>query len=129
METTYKYFEKKFRGQDSKEVYLQACKWLATNVISKPELEESLYRIKKKPDKNNTVIFKVELFCYLDDVEAMDRFCRVCQESHKAFYINEDYNCSRCNVVTFRKRLDETLVIKKGWRRQLMGWQNGKDME
>ena len=35
MEYIKKFYERRFRAQDSKEAYLKACKFIAKNIISK----------------------------------------------------------------------------------------------
>ena len=118
MQTIEKYFEMIFKAETAKQAYLKACKWLATNIISKDELSETTWKTKKIEETATHASFKLELYCMLDDQEIAERFCTTCHDMHKSFFINEEYNCSRCNMITFRKRLKESLDVKKTYRKQ-----------
>jgi uncharacterized paraquat-inducible protein A len=118
MKFTVKYFEKMFYNDDSKEAYLEACKWLATNVISKVEVRDSLVQITKLPqEKSDLPTFKLELFAQLDDTEERSRFCERCQEFHKLFYINQQFNCDKCNMTAYNENMKTRLITKKGLRK------------
>ena len=120
MQISEKYFERTFKAAKSKDAYMKVCKWLAINIISNKHLYDSTWKITKVKETPNWTKFKLELFCTLDDAEIADRFCKVCKEIHSSFFINEEYNCNRCNMITFRKRLKESLDVKTTYRQQRM---------
>jgi len=120
MQISEKYFERTFKAAKSKDAYMKVCKWLAINIISNRHLQDSTWKITKVKETPNWTKFKLELFCTLDDAEIADRFCKACKEIHCSFFINEEYNCNRCNMITFRKRLKESLDVKTTYRQQRM---------
>lgn len=120
MQMTKKYFEKDFKASKSKESYLKVCKWLAINIINDKILKDSTWKISKVKETDDFTIFRLELFCLLDDTEITTRFCEVCKEIHCSFFINEEYNCNRCNMMTFRKRLKESLDVKTTYRKEIV---------
>ena len=120
MQISEKYFERTFKAAKSKDAYMKVCKWLAINIISNRHLQDSTWKITKVKETPNWTKFKLELFCTLDDAEIADRFCKACKEVHCSFFINEEYNCNRCNMITFRKRLKESLDVKTTYRQQRM---------
>lgn len=110
-----KYFEKQFVSADAKEGYLMACKWIATNVLSNKDLKDTLFKI-VKAGNDDYFVFIVELYCCIDCKEQSDKYCKVCKEMHKSFFINEEYNCSRCNKRAYNDRLKSALKIKRAYR-------------
>lgn len=117
MKIAIKFFEKVFKGEDSKDVYLKACKWIAKNVISTVEIGETFWRIEKERD-TDLPTFKLELYAMLDANETGEKFCIKCKEFHRSFFINQDFNCSRCNMKTYKNELEDKLSIKKQWRKE-----------
>lgn len=120
MQISQKYYERTFKAAKSKDAYMKVCKWLAINIITNKHLYDSTWKITKVKETPNWTKFKLELFCTLDDAEIADRFCNTCKAMHTSFFINEEYNCSRCNMITFRKRLKESLDVKTTYRQQRM---------
>jgi hypothetical protein len=119
MKTAVKFYEQLFEHEDSKKAYLMACKWLAKNVISKVEVSDSQYKITKE---NGTSLptFKLELFAMLDDKEERKSFCERCREFHKLFYINQQFNCNKCNMMAFQENMKSKLMVKKAYRKDIM---------
>jgi hypothetical protein len=117
MKFTVKFFERNFSAETSKEAYLKVCKWVAVNVINKVEVSDSLIKISRDKEVNDLPTFKLELFAQLDDVEERKRFCDRCQEFHKLFYINQQFNCDKCNMIAFSENMKSRLITKKGLRK------------
>lgn len=114
---TLKFFEASFKNEESKKAYLKACQWLAENIISKVEMEDILFKVKKVKD-SDLPTFKVELYITLEEEQFVDSFCARCKEFHSSFYLNQQYNCDACNMQSFRKGLNQKLGIKKSYNKE-----------
>ena len=109
--------KKVFEGPTRKEAYLSAAKWVASNVLSKDELQNTLVKFEK--DKQFPTI-TVRLYVTIDDTEIKDEHCKICKETHSSFFINENYNCSRCNSNSYQRRIDAVVRVKKEYYRGVM---------
>lgn len=106
---TQQFGKKTFRGASTKDAYMNACKWYATNVIAKDKLHNvQVEYIKEKGDNAVTMV----LYASLPEKEVMDQHCTCCREMHHSFFINEDVRCDRCSAIGFQKRLEQKLTIK-----------------
>lgn len=103
---------KQFSANTRKDAYLKAVKWVATNVISKDELKDVIVKYEK--DIQYPTI-TVHLFVSVDEEYVGERHCKICNETHKAFFISEETNCSWCKVSAYRKRLEEIVNVKAGF--------------
>lgn len=121
MFSTIKFFEKEFVAEESKKAYLRACRWLAKNVLSKVEVGETLYNIKKVNGANYPT-FKLELYAAIDSSEFDTTFCGRCQEFHKSFFINQNYNCDKCNMKAHVKQIEQKLEIKRSFRLERLNY-------
>lgn len=120
MQVSVKFFEKVFTKKEdetSKQVYLEVCKWIAQHLIGKTEIGETFWKIEKEGTADSPV-FKLQIFCMMDAGDAKDSFCERCKTMHAQFYINENYNCSRCNLITYINNVDSKLKIKKQFRKE-----------
>lgn len=117
---TEKFFEVEFKDESSKQAYLQACKWLATNMVSKVEVG-ILYKIVKKIDADLPT-FKVELYCSLELSKLKKEFCTRCKEFHKSFYINQEYNCNACKLKAFLVGSSQKLGIKRSYNKERLSY-------
>lgn len=109
-----KFFEKRFRAENSKEAYLKACKFVASNIISeKSRVEDTkvVWDVIKVSDESDLPTFQLSLYFKFDDTEFMQQTCRACKEFHKSFFINENFNCERCNKVGYEKNIQQKLLI------------------
>ena len=117
MNMVVKFFEIQFSGENTKEAYLECCRWIAENVLKvKVETGDILEKITKVSDTSFPT-FKLELYATLDEKKFREGFCNRCQEFHKAFYLNQQYNCDACNMVAYLKQMEERLKIVKGYRK------------
>lgn len=105
-----------FEDEDSKAAYLKACKWLASNIISKVEVGEMLYQVVKVKD-TDLPTFEVRLYISLDEGEFVKSTCDRCREFHSLFYLNQQFNCDACNMQAYRKQLETKLKIKRSHRK------------
>ena len=114
MKYIQKFYERNFIADDSKSAYLKACKFVASNIISegsKVEAEKVTWKVEKTESVNGLPTFKLTLFYTFDDVEFMEQTCKACKEFHKSFFINENFNCDRCNKVGYAKNIQNKLLI------------------
>lgn len=117
MKIAEKFFSKEFTAVKSKDAYLKACKWVANNVVNKiTDIGETFWKIEKIVEEDTKTTFRLELYCLLDTKEEVDKFCANCKSMHKAFFINENYNCNRCNMKAYVDRMRIKLDVKKEYR-------------
>lgn len=103
-----------FSGKDMKEAYLNACKWYASNVISKDEIKDVQVQFEKQKDSPSIVL---RLFVTADEKWLKDEHCKVCKEVHKIFFMN-DINCQNCNVAGYQRRSKSVLDVRKEFYRE-----------
>lgn len=123
MECIKKFYERKFRAQDSKEAYLRACKFVATNIISegsKVEASKVVWDVIKIKEDEDLPTFQLSLYYKFDDTEFMNQTCNACKEFHKSFFINENYNCNRCNKVGYEKNVNQKLMVGAEYLRKML---------
>lgn len=106
---TQQFGKKTFRGASTKDAYMNACKWYASNVIAKDKLHcIQVEYIKEKEGNAVTMV----LYASLPEEEVMEQHCTCCKEIHHSFFINEDTHCDRCSAIGFQRRLQQKLAIK-----------------
>lgn len=109
--------EKEFIGGTTKEAYLNACKWLSTNVIAINNSKNITYRF-EKVDKTGIGTKKVKLilFVSVDEEEIINKHCEICKEITGLFYLKENkYMCESCKINPYRERIKTKLkALKKG---------------
>lgn len=114
------FFKKKFSAETMKAAYMSACKWYATNVLSKDKLHNVQVEFEKSnKDEFPTII--VHLFAVLSETELRERHCKICKEYHGLFYMNNNHSCDRCEVNAYQKRADEMILIKTEYYKELLG--------
>jgi hypothetical protein len=119
MKVSSKFFEITFKHDISKKAYLEACKWLATEVIDKDDMSEVLYEIEKIKDTEEPT-FKVSLYTSLDNMEFKENFCNRCREIHKSFFVNENTNCDTCKMQAYLKQYEAKIAIKEQYKKELI---------
>ena len=117
-----KIYARKFRGTNTKEAYLKACRWLAINVISKDELNRNITYNFQKVDNDPTQLPTIELKIQItiDESIAKERHCEICRETHSSFFINEHYNCNECKLSAYHKRCNHLINQKKLYVKELL---------
>lgn len=121
MNISQKFYEKEFSNDSPKQAYLDACEWIAKNILSKSskvEVTKIAWRIVKTSKDFPT--FRLELFVAYDEEEVSSNVCSVCKELHSAFFVNEEYNCTRCNKEAYRKKLKTKLDTGCTWFNELI---------
>ena len=113
------FFKKKFTADTMKVAYMNACKWYATNVLSKDELHNVQIEFEKSA-KGEFPTVVIHLFAVLSEKELRERYCKLCKESHSLFYMNQNFNCNRCEAKAYQARTDDMLMVKLEYYRQLI---------
>lgn len=108
---TQEFLSKKFSGKNMKEAYLKACKWFATNVLSKDELHCIQASYEKIYDEQSPTVV-IHLYASLLEGEARAKHCNICKEMHKSFFSNEETNCSSCKLKSYQNRCEQHIKIK-----------------
>lgn len=105
------FYKQKFIAATMKDAYLKACKWYATNVLSKNELHDIQVEFEKNQNEQFPSV-TIHLFAVLDEEELQEKHCEICREFHHLFFINTQFNCNRCDTKAYQKRAEETLQTK-----------------
>lgn len=119
MEAITKYFVKKFSSEDPMEAYKRMMKWQARHIINHKDLNHTYLRVEREQEDGITT-FKLNLYASISEAESRQSFCNSCQEFHRMFYINSQYNCDRCNMTARMKSIDEKLLVKKHHRKEIL---------
>lgn len=99
---------KVFSSKTRKEAYLDACKWLATNIINKEEFENVQFRIDKNDGSPSVTL---RLFVCVEENRLKKEHCEACREAHRLFYMN-DINCQTCTIAGYQNRSKSILNVK-----------------
>jgi len=111
---TDKIYQKTFRGdadKSSKENYLVVCKWIAKKLINL-KTEGVSYNIEKVEAENGLPTFILNIFLSLDEKDFRTQRCNACQEFHRLFYINQEYNCNHCKMNGYVKDAKKRIQTK-----------------
>ncbi len=111
-----KFGKKSFTASTMKEAYLKACKWYATNILSKDELRDIQVEFEK--DKQFPTV-TIHLYAMVNEREIFNQHCLCCKEMHHNFMINENTNCNICAAAGYQNRLEQKTKIKQSYYRQL----------
>jgi hypothetical protein len=125
----HKFYEKKFKAEDSKDAYLKACKFVASNIISKGskvEASKVTWDVTRIEDEDDLPTFMLTLYYKFDDTEFMKSTCETCKQFHRSFFINEDFNCSRCSKVGYEKNVSQKLSIGSDYLRKMLDYELNK---
>lgn len=108
--------QKTFNGATTKDAYMKAVKWYASNIIARDELHEVQVEFVKGI---NQVTLK--LYAVMQEQVVRDNHCAICREMHQSFFINEATNCNVCKVMAYQKRLDQKMSVKYQYYKELFG--------
>lgn len=118
MKYSMRVLRKRFEAERSKDAYLNACEWLAKNVLSKEdEVGEFMFGIKKVKEAENPT-FELSLYVSLEESNLNKQMCDACKQVHTLFYVGADTDCDRCRAGVYRKRMDEGLRIKAQYMKE-----------
>ena len=113
----YKFGSKTFGGKSTKDAYMKAVKWYATVVISKDKIHGIHVEFVKHKDEPKVTIV---LWAVLDEKAERDEYCKICREVHTAFYSNTGYDCQRCSVLGYLKRLEQRAFVKSNYCKEVL---------
>ena len=120
MEAITKYFVKKFKSEiSSKAAYLKLCKWMGENIVNHDVLCNTYIHIDKYMEEQ-IYVYKLSLYASISEHESRHEFCNACKEFHTKFYINQQYNCDKCNMTARMKDVETKLLIKKEYRKETL---------
>ena len=105
-------YQLSFSAKTMKDAYLKACKWYASNVLSKDELHDIQVEYIKHTDKQSPTV-TAHLFVSIEEADVKAHHCAICRETHAAFFINENCNCAWCKIDAFDRRIQQQLNAKK----------------
>ena len=118
------FYTRNFKAKNSKDAYLKACKFVASNIVndkSKVEASKVTWDVTKvKSDDESLPTFQLTLYYKFDDKEFMENTCKACKEFHHSFFVNENFNCNRCNKVGYAKNVQEKLTIGSSYFRKIL---------
>ena len=116
-----KFYERDFKDEDPKKAYLKASKFVASNIISKGskvEVSKVTWDVVRVEGDLQTI--RLTLYYKFDDTDFMKQTCDACKQFHKSFFINENFNCNRCNKVGYEKNIEQKLLIGTDYFRKLL---------
>lgn len=99
-----------------KEAYIKGCKQLAKFMASK-KYKNLTFKIERTEVENE---FIFTMYTNIDLSEEQRKFCKLCKEYHCSFYVNEEYNCARCNLRTFLSRARSLAEVSKNYYKKEM---------
>lgn len=114
------FFKKKFSADTMKNAYMNACKWYATNVLSKDELHKVQVEFEKGYDEQQLPTVTIHLFATLDEETLRGRHCAICRETSSLFYMHTNSNCNKCEANAYQRRTDDMLRVKIEYYRELI---------
>lgn len=118
----YKIGSKSFVDASAKKAYMRAVKWYATHIISRDALHDiHVEFVKSKTEPKVTMT----LWAALDEEAAREEHCKICREVHALFYSNTGYDCSKCNVSGYLKRLEQKALIKVEYCKEVIDRESG----
>lgn len=97
-----------FNGVTKQDAYLKGCKKLA-KFIASPKYDN----ITVKVEKGSETSFIFTLFASIDIGKEVSQYCKMCKEFHCSFYVNEEYNCARCNLKNCMQRIKGKAGVSK----------------
>lgn len=100
-----------------KQAYIKGCKNLASLIASK-KYTNLTFKVERSKKSENTFVFSV--YTNIDLNSQQKEFCKICKEFHCKFYINEEYNCSRCNMKSFLQNAESRVRISKSYYKEII---------
>ncbi len=112
-----KFYEKDFINTQGnlKNAYLKACKWVSKKIISK-NIDKVVWNVEKVSETTITIY----LYFMMEINEELKSYCKVCKEFHKSFFINEEYNCNSCKLISFFNKMKTKENVSKGYYKEII---------
>lgn len=121
-----KFFSKQFGGSTKKDAYLKACKWYATNVLSKDELHNVQVEF-VKDEQFPTVT--IHLYAVLTEDEIQAEHCRICKEFNSLFYIRQATDCAKCTMQGYCNRQKQKMAVKVAYYKKCLNRRLNDDQD
>lgn len=118
----YEFYKRKFSGATTKDAYMKAMKWYASNVIAKGKMHDVQIEIKKLENEPSVIL---TLYAVLDEGKCREDFCKTCRELNELFYVQKKRECPGCSIKMYTDRLDEKMAIKIGLYKDIARDQGG----
>ena len=110
MNVSEKIFEKDFKAYKMKDAYLEACKWVSSNIIAKNNSNNITYKMEKKEGQNSISKIHLTIYVTIDEQEVLERNCSICKEFNDNYFSCQNkYLCEVCRMPPYRNRLKERL--------------------
>lgn len=118
-------YKKDFSAASFKEAYLNAAKWVATNVVHESGINSHVCYTFAKSNKNIPTII-LTIYVKVPEEEIRERHCNICKEVHGTFYMGGKENCSTCKLNAYNRRVDEQIkkeskIVKEELYKKLGG--------
>jgi hypothetical protein len=106
---------KTFKGKQSKECYLDVCKWIAINIVANETIAKYCsYTIQKGYNKELGLYeYTLEVYAKISESEVKKHHCAICKETHSLFYISEETNCNWCKIDALERRIADEVKKKQ----------------
>lgn len=113
-----RFYSQQFHGKTLKDAYLKACKWYATNVLSKDELHNVQVEFEKDNQQFPTVT--IHLYAVLIEDELQAEHCKICKEFSTSFFIHETVDCNRCTMLGYCNRQKAKMAVKVAYYKECL---------
>lgn len=112
------YHKESFTDKESlKAAYLKAAKWVSTYILTNKELKDTIVQYEKD---ENLIKVTVRLYVFVSENNIRENHCKICKESHSAFFMKEDCNCAWCKIDAYQRRTDDSIRIKREYYNELL---------
>lgn len=103
---TKRVYKRNFFGINTKDAYLKACKWYATNIIANNKINDICVEYVKSKTGPSVTMF---LYASISVEEIKNRHCECCREISGSF-LSGNKDCDTCKAVSFQRRIDDKLL-------------------
>lgn len=104
-------------AESEKEAYIKGCKKIARFAASRNEYQSVSVKIERDALRGG---FWFSLYADIDLSKEMQHYCKMCKEYHSSFFINEEYNCARCNLKNFMSRTKDKSKVSKNFYQEMI---------
>ena len=116
MQYIVKIFSQDFSDEKAKQAYLNACQWVASNILSIKRdipVEDVTWNIKRKENvKKDINTFTLTVYVKIDEEEVKEQHCNICRQANQLFYMNVKDVCHECKLNAYFKRAEEKGRVK-----------------
>jgi hypothetical protein len=111
-----------FKDKNSKNCYLQVCRWVANNIVSDDNISKfcSYTIVKKYNEQMGVYEYTLEVYAKISQAEVKNHHCQICKETHGLFFMSEETNCNWCKVAAFDRRINDEIKKKQIYIKEKM---------